>query len=125
MSAGQTAGEVVRDLLDRWAASLAAGRADEIGALFTEDGLVQGFDPVPAFGPAAATAYYAKQPRGLTAEYELLSARWLREDAIVAYAGVLFHRPDGDVPVYLTIVAERGERDWQLGHYHASKLIEA
>jgi hypothetical protein len=40
------------------------------------------------------------------------------------FARVAFDRPDGPVPVYLTLVAERSGRSWQISHYHVSKILQ-
>ena len=112
----------LRTLLDSWAEGIAQRRTAEIASLFTEDALFQGFDPAPGHGRDYVERYYAKQPAGLTADYELLSVREISADAIAGYARVLFGRPDGPVPVYLTAIAERGADGWRLSHYHVSKI---
>jgi uncharacterized protein (TIGR02246 family) len=113
----------LRALLDQWAGGIAERRPVDVAALFTEDALFQGFDSAPGFGRDYITSYYAKQPVGLTADYELLSTRELAPDVIAGYARVLFTRPDGPVPVYLTLVAQRGRDGWRVNHYHVSRLI--
>jgi len=114
----------VRTLLDAWAAAIDERRPDDVAGLFAQDALFQGFDPEPGFGREFIAGYYAKQPVGLTAEYELVSTRDLGPGALVAYARVLFGRPDGDVPVHLTVVAQRGPDGWALSHYHVSKQAQ-
>lgn len=113
----------LRTVLDRWATAIAERRPDDVAAVFTEDALFQGFDPAPGVGRDYISRYYAKQPVGLRAEYELLSTREIAQEAIVGYARVLFMRPDGDVTVHLTVIAQRGQAGWALSHYHVSKLI--
>lgn len=115
-----TAERELRALLDRWSAGIAERRSADVAGLFSEDALFQGFDPTPGYGRAYITDYYAKQPIGLTADYELLSTRELAPGVLVAYAGVLFARPEGGVPVYLTAIAQRGQSGWALTHYHVS-----
>jgi uncharacterized protein (TIGR02246 family) len=112
----------LRALLDQWAGGIAEHRPAEVAALFTENALFQGFDPGPGFGRDYITGYYAKQPLGLTADYELLAARELAPGVVAAYARVLFTRPDGDVPVHLTVIAQRGGSGWAFSHYHVSRL---
>jgi uncharacterized protein (TIGR02246 family) len=114
----------VRALLDQWAAGIAERRTADVAGLFTEDALFQGFDPAPGFGRAYIADYYAKQPLGLTADYELLSTRELAPEVLCSYARVLFTRPEGGLPVYMTVIAQRGQGGWALSHYHVSKLIE-
>jgi uncharacterized protein (TIGR02246 family) len=120
-----SAEHALRALLDQWAAGIAERRPADVAALFTEDALFQGFDPTPGFGRAYVTRYYDEQPVGLTAAYELLSTRELGPDALVAYARVLFGRPDGDATVYLTVIAQRGQDGWALSHYHVSRTQPA
>jgi uncharacterized protein (TIGR02246 family) len=114
----------LRKLLDKWAEAIAQHQPAKVAALFTTDALFQGFDPTPRFGRVHVEAYYDKQPIGLTASYELLSVRSLSDGIVSAYARVLFHRPDGTVPVYLTVIAERPGESWQISHYHVSKILE-
>ncbi|MGY0386081.1 nuclear transport factor 2 family protein [Nocardioides sp. WG-D5] len=117
-----TAEHELRNVLDQWATAIAEHRPADVAALFTEDALFQGFDPAPGTGRDYISSYYAKQPIGLRAEYELLSTRAIATDALVGYARVLFERPDGDVAVYLTVIARRGHTGWALSHYHVSKI---
>jgi uncharacterized protein (TIGR02246 family) len=120
-----TAEPELRGLLDRWAAGIADRRPADVAALFTEDALFQGFDPEPGFGRDYITAYYAKQPVGLTADYELLTTRLLAPGVLAAYARVRFTRPDGPVPVHLTVIAQQDRGRWALSHYHVSRLLTA
>ena len=113
---------MLHELLDAWASRITARQPAQVAELFTEGALFQGFDPEPGFGRAVVEAYYAKQPVGLTPEYELLSAHEASDDVLVGYARVVFHRPDVDAHVYLTVVAERHGGEWLLSHYHVSKI---
>jgi uncharacterized protein (TIGR02246 family) len=115
----------LRALLDEWATGIAERRPADVAALFTEDALFQGFDPEPGFGRDYITGYYAKQPVGLTADYDLLATRELAPGVLAAYARVQFTRPGGPVPVYLTVIAQRGPTGWALQHYHVSRQITA
>ncbi|HEX6392994.1 MAG TPA: SgcJ/EcaC family oxidoreductase [Acidimicrobiales bacterium] len=115
---------VIRGLLDRWADAIARHDPGAVADVFTPDALFQGFDPTPGYGRQYISAYYDKQPIGLTADYELLSVRVLAPTVTVAYASVLFERPDGPVPVYLTVVARKDpDASWALTHYHVSPLM--
>jgi uncharacterized protein (TIGR02246 family) len=120
---GTEEGEL-RNVLDKWAEGIARHQPTVVAALFTKDALFQGFDPAPGFGRAYVEAYYNKQPIGLTASYELLSVRPLADGIVSAFARVAFDRPDGPVLVYLTLVAERSGRSWQISHYHVSKILQ-
>jgi uncharacterized protein (TIGR02246 family) len=112
----------VSALLDRWSDGIRRRDLEHIAAQFTTDALFQGFDPEPAFGRGAVSAYYDKQPAGLTADYTLVRARELADGAVLGYAAVTFHRPDREVPTYLTVVAVREEGRWLISHYHVSRV---
>ena len=113
---------VISALLDRWSDGIRRRDLAHIAAQFTQDALFQGFDPEPAFGRSVVSAYYGKQPIGLTAEYTLIRAKALGDDAVLGYAAVTFHRPDREVPTYLTVVAVREEDRWLISHYHVSRV---
>jgi uncharacterized protein (TIGR02246 family) len=117
-----SAEQELRTVLEQWATAIAEHRPADVAALFTEDALFQGFDPTPGVGRDYISRYYAKQPVGLRAEYELLSTRVIAQGALAGYARVLFKRPDGDVAVHLTVIAQHGRTGWALSHYHVSKL---
>lgn len=118
-----SATQELRTVLDQWATAIAEHRPDDVAALFTDDAIFQGFDPTPGVGRDYISRYYAKQPVGLRAQYELLFTREIGPDAFAGYARVLFTRPDGDVTVYLTVIAQRGQTGWAVSHYHVSKMI--
>jgi uncharacterized protein (TIGR02246 family) len=111
-------------VLDPWADGIRRHEADRVALLFTPEALFQGFDPQPGFGRAAVVAYYAKQPVGLSPDYKLVSVRGLGGGTIVAYAHVVFTRPDAtEIPVYLTVITEPdGDRDL-ISHYHVSRIL--
>ncbi|MFD7312198.1 SgcJ/EcaC family oxidoreductase [Promicromonospora sp. NPDC059942] len=116
------AAAVISALLDRWSDGIRRRDLAHIAAQFTPDALFQGFDPEPSFGRDAVSAYYGKQPVGLTAEYTLIRTSALGDDAALGYAAVAFHRPGGPVNVYLTVVAVRDEDRWLISHYHVSRI---
>ena len=113
---------VISALLDRWADGIRRRDLEHIAAQFTPDALFQGFDPEPSFGRDAVSAYYGKQPVGLTAEHTLIRTSALGDDAALGYAAVRFDRPGGPVNVYLTVVAVREEGRWLISHYHVSRV---
>jgi ketosteroid isomerase-like protein len=117
--------ETLRSILDKWADAVSRHQPDVVAELFSPDALFQGFDPVPGSGPGVVAAYYDKQPAGLSAQYELLSVRSAGSGTIVGFARVEFHRPDGIVPVYLTVVVENSPTGWRISHYHVSKIASA
>ncbi|MEV0893919.1 SgcJ/EcaC family oxidoreductase [Promicromonospora sp. NPDC050262] len=113
---------VISALLDRWSDGIRRRDLAHIAAQFTEDALFQGFDPEPSFGRDAVSAYYGKQPAGLTADYTLIRTSALGDHAALGYAAVAFHRPGGPVNVFLTVVAVREEGSWLISHYHVSRV---
>ncbi len=115
----------VHALLDTWADAIRRHEPDRVAALFTPDALFQGFDPVPGHGQQFVAAYYDKQPAGLWAQYEVHSVRALGADTLVGFARVEFHRPEGIVPVHLTVVAEHAPAGWRISHYHVSRILTA
>jgi ketosteroid isomerase-like protein len=117
--------ETLRAILDKWADAVSRHQPDAVAELFSPDALFQGFDPVPGSGPGVVAAYYDKQPDGLSTQYELLSVRSAGSGTIVGFARVEFHRPDGIVPVYLTVVVENSPTGWRISHYHVSKITSA
>ncbi|MFD7023818.1 SgcJ/EcaC family oxidoreductase [Promicromonospora sukumoe] len=116
------AGATISALLDRWADGIRRRDLEHIAAQFTPDALFQGFDPEPSFGRDAVSAYYGKQPAGLTAEYRLIRTSEPADGVALGYAAVTFHRPDRPVNVHLTVVAVRTEDGWLISHYHVSRI---
>jgi uncharacterized protein (TIGR02246 family) len=109
--------------LRAWAEGIRAHQPHEIAALFTEDAVFQGFDPVHVVGRAGIAAYYAKQPIGLSAAFHVAERRRLADDTILIYARVDFSPPDAAViPVHLTAVLQHTAGDWLISHYHVSKI---
>ncbi|OAN41403.1 YybH family protein [Microbacterium sp. H83] len=109
--------------LDEWARNVTEHRPDAVAAGFTEDALFQGFDPEHATGRASVQEYYAKQPVGLRASYELKAVRQVSDGNVIAFARAVFVRPDGEViPVFLTVLLERHPHGWLISHYHVSKI---
>jgi len=117
--------EVLGSVLDRWADAVNRHQPNDVAELFHPEALFQGFDPDPGRGRSFIAAYYDKQPDALSADYELLSARPSGPGTIVGFALVQFHRPEGTVPVYLTVVLEADAGDWRISHYHVSKIATA
>ena len=114
---------VVTDALDGWADAIRAHEPERAASSFTEDAVFQGFDRTHTVGRPGITAYYDKQPVGLSPTYEVLERRQLSDDTLIAYVAVDFARPDGLViPVHLTAVLVRADGEWLLSHYPVSKI---
>ena len=109
--------------LQAWADGIRAHEPHDVAAVFTEDAIFQGFDPVHVVGRAGIAAYYAKQPIGLTATFQISERRRIAADAVLVYARVDFSPPDAAViPVHLTAVLQLSAGAWLIRHYHVSKI---
>ena len=94
----------------------------DVAALFTEDAIFQGLHPY-GVGPADVAEYYASQPLGMAADYEVLETRRPAEGLILGYLRVAFTFTDREpVNVYLSILLEQADGDWKIGHYQVSRL---
>lgn len=110
-------------VLQKWATAIAEHRPSDAASDFTEDAIFQGFDETHTVGRAGVFAYYAKQPVGLTASFRILQLRQISTDALLGYIDVDFTRPDGTViPVHLTAMLRSDSDEWQISHYHVSKI---
>jgi uncharacterized protein (TIGR02246 family) len=118
-SANETA---LRDVLDRWKANVDAHEPEHVAAVFTEEALFQGLHPYSIGRPGVAE-YYAAQPLGMTADYEILETRRLADDLVLGYLRVLFAFTDRPtLTVYIGVLAKREPGGWFLDHYQVSKL---
>ena len=112
----------LREVLDRWKTHVDAHEPERVAALFTEQALFQGLHPYSVGRPGVAE-YYASQPLGMTAEYEILESRRLADDLVLGYLHVLFAFTDRPaLPVYLSVLARKESGGWLLDHYQVSKL---
>lgn len=112
----------LRDVLDRWKAGVDAHEPESVAAVFTEEALFQGLHPY-SVGRRGVAEYYASQPLGMTAEYEILESRRLAEDLVFGYLRVAFaftERPT--ITVYIGVLAKKESDSWLLDHYQVSKL---
>jgi len=113
-----TADEVLRDVLDRWKDAVDAHEPERVAANFTEDAIFQGLRPY-GVGREAVAAYYASQPLGLTARYEVLETRDLAEGLVLGYLAVDFSFVDRPtLRVHLGVVV----KDGLISHYQVAKL---
>lgn len=114
---------LVTGILETWADGIRAHEPHDVASTFTDDALFQGFDPVHTIGRTGIAAYYAKQPVGLGASFNVIEQRQIASDTLLAYVRVDFTPPDAAViPVHLTVVIERRDDQWRISHYHVSKI---
>jgi len=114
--------EVVREVLDRWQAGIAAHRPDQVAAVFTEDAIFQGLRPYTV-GRQGVFDYYESQPVGLTVDYRINEIREPADGVVLAYARADFTRPDGEViSLNLSVLVTQGDTGWQIAHYQVSPV---
>ena len=114
---------IVTQALNHWATAIGEHRPDDVASGFTQDAIFQGFDETHSVGRSGISAYYAKQPIGLTASFRILEVRQVTSRDLLAYIDVDFVRPDGTViPVHLTVMLQNISGVWQISHYHVSKI---
>ena len=112
----------LREVLDRWKSGVDTHEPERVAAVFTDEALFQGLHPY-SIGRQGVADYYASQPLGMTAEYEILESRRLAGDLVLGYLRVSF--AFGDRPtlaVYISVLAKRTPAGWFLDHYQVSKL---
>jgi uncharacterized protein (TIGR02246 family) len=117
-----TEAAILRTVLDRWQAGIAAHDPKTVAAEFTEDAIFQGLHPY-SVGPAGVAAYYDAQPLGMTVAYEIRETRRLADDVVLGYLTAAFaftDRPTRDL--YLGVVLRRVGGRWLIAHYQVSKL---
>ncbi len=113
---------VLHGVMERWKAAVDAHAPGEVAACFTEDAIFQGLHPY-SVGRAGVAEYYASQPLGLTAAYEVLETREPAEGVLLGYLGVDFSFVDRPtISVNLSVVLRRLDGEWYISHYQVSKL---
>ncbi|MET8366652.1 nuclear transport factor 2 family protein [Micromonospora sp. NPDC005194] len=114
--------EILRTALDRWKSAVDAHEPDQVASVFTEDAIFQGLHPYTV-GRDGVAAYYAAQPLGLTAAYEIRETRRLADDAVLGYLQVEFGFTDRPaLTVHLGVVVRQVGDAWLIGHYQVSRL---
>ena len=109
-------------VLTRWKAAVDAHQPDDAAALFTADAIFQGLHPYTV-GPAGVAEYYAAQPAGLTAAYNLLEARTLADGLVLGYLTVDFGFSDRPtLTVNLSVIIRQVADGWRIVHYQVSRL---
>ena len=112
----------LRDVLDRWKAAVDAHEPEKVAALFTDEALFQGLHPYTVGRPGVAE-YYASQPLGMTAAYEILESRCLADALVFGYLRVVFAFTDRPaLTVYISVLVRRIAEAWLLDHYQVSTL---
>ncbi|MBY8882806.1 YybH family protein [Actinacidiphila acidipaludis] len=113
---------VLRSVLDEWKAGVDAHEPERVAAGFTEDAVFQGLHPYTVGRPGVA-AYYASQPLGMTAQYEILETRRLADDVVFGYQKVVFAFTDrASITVNLSLLVKRVGDTWSIAHYQVSLL---
>jgi hypothetical protein len=114
--------KALEDVLPSWKAGVDAHQPADVGALFTHDAIFQGLH-LYGVGPAAVAEYYASQPLGMVANYEIVETRRLADDLILGYLRVAFTFTDREpVNVYLSMLLKQVGEDWKIGHYQVTRL---
>ncbi|MBQ1021308.1 SgcJ/EcaC family oxidoreductase [Micromonospora sp. D93] len=113
--------QILRTVLDRWASAVDAHEPERVASSFTEDAIFQGLRPYTV-GRAGVAAYYAAQPLGLTAAYDIREVRRLADDVVLGYLEVEFGFTDRPaLTVYLGVLTRRVGDVWLIGHYQVSR----
>jgi DNA-binding CsgD family transcriptional regulator len=116
------AADVLDGVLSRWKAAVDGRQPDQVAGLFTSDAIFQGLHPYTV-GPAGAAEYYAAQPAGMTAAYQLRETRVLGDDLVLGYCTVEFGFTDrAALTVYLSVIIRRDAGTWRISHYQVSRL---
>jgi uncharacterized protein (TIGR02246 family) len=114
--------EILRTVLDRWRSAVDAHEPERVASSFTEDAIFQGLRPYTV-GRAGVAAYYASQPLGLTAAYDIREVRRFADDLVLGYLDVRFGFTDRPaLSVHLAVFVRRVDDDWLIAHYQVSKL---
>ncbi|MET8234770.1 nuclear transport factor 2 family protein [Micromonospora sp. NPDC005298] len=115
-------GEILRAVLDRWRSAVDAHEPDRVASCFTGDAIFQGLRPYTV-GRAGVAAYYAAQPLGLTAAYDIREVRRLAGDLVLGYLEVEFGFTDRPaLTVNLGVLLRRVDEEWFIEHYQVSQL---
>ena len=114
--------EILRGVLDQWKAAVDAHQPQQVASCFTEDAIFQGLRPY-SVGRQGVADYYASQPLGLAATYQILETRRPAEDLVLGYLSVAFSFADRPtVDMYLSVLLKHTQDGWQISHYQVSRL---
>ena len=113
---------IVRKVMDDWRAAVDGHEPDRVASYFTQDAIFQGLHPYTV-GRESIAEYYASQPLGMKAQYNILETRQVADDTVLAYLGVDFSFTDQPTRnVWLSVLLTRTPSDWAISHYQVSKL---
>jgi len=113
---------ILRGVLDLWKAAVDAHEPEEVARLFTEDAIFQGLHPYSVGRPGIAE-YYASQPLGMKAAYDVLETRRYADDLVLGYLDTEFTFTDrAPVDVKLAVLVKRLADGWYIAHYQVSRL---
>ncbi len=113
---------IVREVMDDWKAAVDGHEPQRVASYFSQDAIFQGLHPYTV-GREGIAEYYASQPLGMTARYDILETRQVADDAVLAYLGVAFSFTDrATLDVWLSVLITRTASGWSIGHYQVSKL---
>ena len=114
--------EILRSVLDQWKAAVDAHRPQQVASCFTEDAVFQGLRPY-SVGRQGVADYYASQPLGLAAAYQILETRRPAEGLVLGYLSVAFSFADRPtLEVYLSVLLSHAQDGWHISHYQVSRL---
>ncbi|MEU7804704.1 SgcJ/EcaC family oxidoreductase [Micromonospora arborensis] len=114
--------QILRTVLDQWRSAVDAHEPDRVASLFTDDAIFQGLHPYTV-GRDGVAEYYAAQPLGLTATYDIRETRRLADDVVLGYLEVEFGFTDRPaLTVHLGVLVRRVDGTWLIGHYQVSRL---
>ena len=113
---------ILRGVLEPWKAAVDAHEPEVVAELFTEDAIFQGLHPY-GVGRRGVAEYYASQPLGMKAAYEVLETRRYAEDLVLGYLDTEFTFTDRPpVAVKLAVLVKRLADGWHIAHYQVSRL---
>ncbi|XUL92607.1 YybH family protein [Streptomyces galilaeus] len=122
MNSGNDDELVLRGVLDPWKAAVDAHEPEQVARLFTEDAIFQGLHPF-SVGRAGVAEYYASQPLGMKAAYEVLETRRYADELVLGYLDAEFTFTDRPpVDVKLAVLVRRLGDGWCIAHYQVSRL---
>lgn len=114
--------DILGTVLDQWRSAVNAHDPDRVASCFTEDAIFQGLHPYTV-GRAGVADYYASQPMGMTAAYDIRETRHLADDLVLGYLSVEFAFTDRPVlAVHLGVIVRRVGDAWLISHYQVSRL---
>jgi uncharacterized protein (TIGR02246 family) len=114
--------EILRTVLDQWKSAVDAHEPERVATYFTSDAIFQGLHPY-SVGPQGVAEYYAAQPIGMTATYDIREVRRLADDLVLGYLAVEFAFTDRPtLNVQLGVIVRRVGDSWLISHYQVSRL---